>query len=519
MFKKIGFKLSFAVSVATILIIGIYAYINIHSQTDVLLDEVERHSNQLSETVISSTRYEMLLNNRSHISETIRTIGRQAFIQEVRILNKEGITIYSSDSTAIGHTVDKKADACYACHTANEPLESLPIKERTRIYTLPEDSTRLLGIINPIYSERSCWEAACHVHDAEQKVLGVLDIIVSLETIDQQIARAKFKMFLFALTCILALSGVLWYFVRRWVDKPVSDLVEATQHVAAGDLSYTIQRSGSDELGMLARSFNNMTQKLSEARMQLFQSDKMASLGRLAAGVAHEINNPLTGILTYSSYLMKRSKQNPEMQRDLAVIVKETKRSRDIVKGLLDFARQSIPKKHAADVSEIIHHVVDVVKNQLNISRIKLVKDLGEHLPEVVVDENQIQQVLTNLIVNAADAIGKESGTITISASLSESAAHGASRAGGNNGPAESDFVIIKVSDTGSGIAEANLSKIFDPFYTTKGHGGTGLGLAVVRGIIENHNGTISVESKVGKGTTFTVRLPLAPAAKKTAAS
>ncbi|MCB0296815.1 MAG: two-component sensor histidine kinase, partial [Calditrichaeota bacterium] len=116
MFKKIGFKLSFAVSVATILIIGIYAYINIHSQTDVLLDEVERHSNQLSETVISSTRYEMLLNNRSHISETIRTIGRQAFIQEVRILNKEGITIYSSDSTAIGHTVDKKADACYACH-------------------------------------------------------------------------------------------------------------------------------------------------------------------------------------------------------------------------------------------------------------------------------------------------------------------------------------------------------------------------------------------------------------------
>ncbi len=515
MFKKIGFKLIMAVSIATILIIGIYAYINIHSQSEVLLAEVERHSNQLSETVISSTRYEMLLNNRSHITEIIQTIGRQSFIDEVRILNKEGTTIYSSDSTAIGHIVDKEAEACYACHTANEPLESLPIIDRTRIYKTNPDSARLMGIITPVYSEQSCWEADCHAHSSDQTVLGVLDVTVSLEAIDKQLEEAEFKLFLFALISILALSSVLWYFVKRWIDKPVNELVEATQHVAGGNLNYAIQNPGNDELGMLARSFNNMTQKLSEARRQLFQSDKMASLGQLAAGVAHEINNPLTGILTYSSYLLKRSKKNPDMQRDLEVIVRETKRSRDIVKSLLDFARQSIPRKRKVDMNELINRVVSVIDNQLAINRIELVKNLSDQLPGVMVDENQIQQVLTNLIVNAADAIGKDGGKITISTARNNPASDTISRIGKASSPQNHNFIEIKITDTGCGISETNLSKIFDPFFTTKGHEGTGLGLAVARGIIDNHNGTISVESEVSKGTTFTIRLPLAEMNKK----
>lgn len=515
MLKKIGFKLILAVSVATILIIGIYAYINIRSQNEVLLAEVERHSNQLSETVLSSTRYEMLLNNRPHITRIIRTIGQQPFIHEVRILNKDGMTIYSSDSTTIGHMVDKKAEACYACHTADEPLERLPIAERTRIYKINPDSVRLLGNITPIYNSRSCWEADCHAHSSGQSVLGVLDITVSLEAIDRQIKRAGFKMFLFALISILALSSVLWYFVRHWVDKPVNHLVEATKHVAAGNLNYTIQNPGDDEMGMLARSFNNMTQKLSEARLQLFQSDKLASLGQLAAGVAHEINNPLTGILTYSSYLLKRSKKDPEMQRDLAVIVRETKRSRDIVKGLLDFARQSIPRKHAADIKEIINRAVGVVEHQLTINHIKLVENLSDQLPEVIVDENQIQQVFTNLLVNAADAIGKDSGEITISAALINPATDDILPVDEALNLKDFDSIEIKVADNGCGISETNLPKIFDPFFTTKGHTGTGLGLAVVQGIIDNHNGTISVKSAVGKGTTFTIRLPLGRAKKK----
>lgn len=158
-----------------------------------------------------------------------------------------------------------------------------------------------------------------------------------------------------------------------------------------------------------------MTKKLSEARLQLFQSDKMASLGRLAAGVAHEINNPLTGVLTYSSFLLKREK-NPELQEDLKVIVRETKRSREIVKSLLDFARQSVPKKNEANLNEIIEHAISVVENQLSIDHIKLIRHLDPNLPAITVDSNQMQQVIINLLVNAHDAIEKN-GSITITSS------------------------------------------------------------------------------------------------------
>ena len=191
------------------------------------------------------------------------------------------------------------------------------------------------------------------------------------------------------------------------MDSPVKELVKATDQIAAGNLSYSIKNLSNDELGALGKSFNNMTRKLDETNQQLYQSTKMASLGQLAAGVAHEINNPLTGVLTYSSFLLKRTKDNPQMQEDLNVIVRETMRSRDIVKGLLDFARQSTPKKSMIDVNEIINRADAVIKNQMRLSHITLIKIFDNRLPKITADANQIQQVFINLFVNATDAIGK----------------------------------------------------------------------------------------------------------------
>jgi len=626
MFKKISIKLILPVGIATIIIVMVYAFINVRSQSQILLSGVEQHANQLSETVKSSTKYAMLLNHREHISETIKTIGAQEFIQEIRIFDKEGVSIYSSDTNSIGTMVDKKAEACYVCHAANEPLEHLDISERTRVYRVEPDSTRLLGIINAIYNEKSCWEAACHAHDEKKSVLGVLDITVSLEAIDKQISLAKFKMLIFALVAIAAISGILWFFVWRLIERPVNELVHATKSVADGNLSYTISDMGGDELGMLARSFNNMTNKLSEARKQLFQSDKMASLGKLAAGVAHEINNPLTGILTYSSFLLKRTKDHPEIQEDLAVIVRETKRSREIVKGLLDFARQSIPKKNNVNINELIVKAIKVIDNQLTLSQIQVDKNFDQELPNVIVDANQLVQVFINLAVNAKDAIGKNGGTLTISTSLISLDPFGVTQVKNalcakghslmdntvkidgmptikvktnidrNEGYINVDpvygkhrnnygikleknktieiscfkcnisllnkekkcpdcgapqytleipgkgqllgccrkgcywqhwediekegrreFVQIEVRDTGCGIEKDKMNQIFDPFFTTKGQKGTGLGLAVIWGIINNHEGSISVDSEEGKGTTFTVHLPTARSREKTA--
>ncbi|MGA7836521.1 MAG: HAMP domain-containing protein, partial [Ignavibacteriaceae bacterium] len=322
MFNKIGFKLIVAVGLTAIITIGVFAYFNIQRQSNALLAEVERHANQLGETVKSSTRYDMLLNQRDRIDKTIISIGGQAGIRSVRILNKLGEIIYSSHKEDIGEMVDKKAESCYACHEADRPLERLPINKRTRIYKIHPDSSRILGIISPIYNARSCWEAKCHAHSKDKTILGVLDVTTTLSEVDNEIERGEIEIVIFALAAIIALSFIIGFLVRRWIDKPVSELLKATDQVGVGNLNYTIKDKGNDELGKLAGSFNVMTQKLSEARMQLFQSDKLASLGRLAAGVAHEINNPLTGVLTYSSFLLKRTQDNPELQEDLKVIVR-----------------------------------------------------------------------------------------------------------------------------------------------------------------------------------------------------
>ncbi|MFO7524648.1 MAG: ATP-binding protein [Ignavibacteriaceae bacterium] len=617
MFNKIGIRLIIAVAFTAIIIIGVFAYFNVKSHSDGLIKEVERHANQLSETVISSTRFDMMQNQRERIQQIINTIGQQEHIRDVRILNKEGLITYSSDASIINQMVDKNAEACYACHTADQPLENISITERTRIFRLNPDSSRFIGIITPINNDRSCWEADCHAHPSDQKVLGVLDVTISLEDVDRSIMKGEIEIVIFSIVAVIAVGFIIGFFVRRWVVHPVNDLLNGTKQVSMGNLNYAIKDMGDDEIGKLGQSFNNMTKKLSEARMQLFQSDKMASLGRLAAGVAHEINNPLTGVLTYSSFLLKRTKDNPEFQEDLKVIVRETMRSREIVKSLLDFARQSVPKKSNADINEIINKSIEVIENQLSMNKVKVEKVINKDLPKITVDSNQMQQVFINLLVNASDAIGKNGGTITVKTNHISLSPYGTAqikkaqcpkrhslldnevkidgipsikvkaRFNGdeslihidpiygklrniydqnykekkesqylcpecNNSlliekkscpkcssavigievpgqgvyevcsmkgcPYEKwdyvdsaglqEFIEVKITDTGSGISNEDLSKIFDPFFSTKGQKGTGLGLAVIWGIIDNHNGTITVDSEIEKGTAFTIRLP-----------
>jgi two-component system NtrC family sensor kinase len=264
--------------------------------------------------------------------------------------------------------------------------------------------------------------------------------------------------------------------------------------VAAGDLATVIPVTASHELGDLARAFNSMTQSLADARRQVTQADKLASVGRLAAGVAHEINNPLTGVLTYASFLAKRAETDPETRQDLEVIVRETKRCREIVRGLLDFARQAPPLRRPTDLNVVVRRTLAVLQNQLSLKRVSAVLDLAEDLPQVAADQNQLQQVVLNLVLNAADATGESGGTIRVTTRGEESS------------------VELAVEDEGCGIRREHLPHLFEPFFSTKGTGGTGLGLAVIWGIVQGHGGTIDVKSEEGKGARFTVRLPHEPA-------
>jgi two-component system NtrC family sensor kinase len=472
-------------------IVGLFSYIILTAQHTALLSQVQHQADQLSETVKAVTKYDMLLNHRKGVHRTIETLGEQPGIRVVRIFNKEGEIIFSSDKAeTAGTMVDKRAEACFACHAIDKPLERLDIPQRTRIFK-GENGMRNLGIINPIYNEPSCWQSSCHAHDVDQKVLGILDITMSLEFADHQVYLNKVKLIIFAIGSVLAISLLLWVFVQQMVGKPVSELVKATNIVAGGNLNYKIKTSQRDELGNLAASFNDMTQQLAEVQLQLYQSEKLASLGRLAAGVAHEINNPLTGVMTFSSFLLKRAENDEDLRSDLEVIVRESTRCREIVKGLLDFARPAPAMKAKVSVNEIIARTEAVVQNQLTIKKISFESRLAPDLPDIMADRGQLEQVFLNLFVNAIDAV-EENGKITVSSRYLQ-----------ENG---SGSIAILVRDDGGGIAPEQLPKVFEPFYTTKGAKGTGLGLAVVWAIIEKHNGLITIDSVLGKGTEVKLR-------------
>ncbi len=354
------------------------------------------------------------------------------------------------------------------------------------------------------------------IRDVTGKIVGILYVgMLEAPYIDlrNKVVYSFFGIGVLGVFLVLLLS----FFITTGIIRPLREMVWATRKIAEGDLSLELSISSKDEIGQLAESFNHMLVRLKQARQeledygrtleekveqrsrqlkkiqaQLMQSEKLASLGRLASGVAHEINSPLTGILTFSHLLMRRLKDHPELHRELEVIVKETTRVSAIVRGLLDFARESKPQKRPCNINELILQTLSLVEHQAVFHDIRIVKSLDPQVPMILVDANQIQQVFMNILLNAADAM-PAGGVLTITSKLIS----------------EDSFAQVRFSDTGIGIPEKNLNRIFDPFFTTKADKkGTGLGLAVSYGIIDRHRGQIEVQSEEGKGTTFTIRLP-----------
>ena len=510
---RIGTRLILGAGLSTALVIGIMAVVIVRDHAAQLLFERTRSANQLSETIKSSTHFDMLENHRENLYEQIRAIGglEREGIRKVRVFNKEGRIMFSSDSGDIGTSLDPKGEACYACHVEGKPLERLDIHQRARIFRAA-DGTRLLGIINPIPNEPSCSTADCHAHSPRQSLLGVLDVNVSLAEVDREIAHSRAVMAGAALAAILAGSAILWWLNRRLVVRPVAALVAGTRRVGEGDLATPIPFVGRHELGELAKAFNTMVERLSETQRQLALADKLASVGRLAAGIAHEINNPLTGVLSYASLLRKRFDADKAAAEDLDVIVRETVRCRGIIKGLLDFSRPAQPMRKPTDLNEVARRAVAVVMSQLSLRHVSLSLDLAADLPAAHADANQIQQVVVNLLLNAADAIGEEGGTIAVSTRTAMMPA--AFEADPESAPTEAGepvpAVELTVADDGCGIVPEDLPHLFEPFFSTKGNRGTGLGLAVTWGLVEAHGGRIDVQSQPGRGAQFTVRIPLA---------
>ncbi|HXJ35585.1 MAG TPA: ATP-binding protein [Candidatus Eisenbacteria bacterium] len=410
---RIGIQFVAVVGVVIAVAITVLAMLTLRSHRREMIAQLTRSADLLSETVKRSTEDYMLENRRERVLRQIEAIGRDERIDRVRLFNKEGRIVFSSDAAEVGRLPEPGSEACVGCDQGQPPLD-----ERTRIFTV--GARRLLGIANPIQNQPSCSAAACHAHPPDETVLGVLDVTMRLDDVDQQIAASRRRIAALAVVTIAVTGLLLWVLSRRLIVRPVEALAAGTRRVAAGDLTTTIAVTGRHELGELASAFNAMTARLSDDQRQLAQADKLASVGRLAAGVAHEINNPLTGVLSYASLLAERPGLNPEMRADLEVVVRETKRCREIVRGLLDFARQTPPRRQPTDLNDVARRAVAVVMNQLQLRHVSLALDLAADLPAVDADANQMQQVLVNLLLNATDAIGERGGTIRLASRRSE---------------------------------------------------------------------------------------------------
>jgi len=485
-----------AVLVATTLVIGLgaEAWVSSRAYEAELLREALSGLHRLSDTLQRSMRYAMLHDDRPAIAHAIRTVGAGDVIEHVRLLNKDGRVRASSREPEVGQRVDTSDVACTPCHGEGQsPRSRVTPEERSAIFT-GADGGRRFQVVEPVINERACSTAGCHVHSADQQVLGVLTITTSLAHLDAGIAAFRWRTLAVSLFVIALVTGLVLLVLRRLVSTRIRRLLEGTRRVASGDLSYRIPDLGGDEFGVLAESFNRMTTTLSETRGQLLQSERLASLGRMSAGVAHEINNPLTGVLLFSSAMLDELPSDDPHRENVSLIVSETTRCRDIIRGLLDFSRQTPTSTQPARIADVVAQAVAIVRTQASVAHVEIdfVPPERCSVPPLEMDPKQIQQVVLNLLLNAVDAM-PEGGRVTIRCQEV------------GEGMAE-----LTIADTGSGIPPEHLSRLFEPFFSTKGNRGTGLGLAIAWGIVEQHGGTITVTSTVGEGTTFAIRLPLA---------
>ena len=491
---------------------------------------IRQNGNNVGSIVEGSLYHSMLENNKSTLQSTLDIINTMSGIDEVNMYNSKDSLVYSSFSS------DKTTHSnpnCISCHQNIQAM--FPRKEKAyRIMNIKsecnmnqnDNSHRHLLIRSPILNEKACYTSSCHAHTETDDVLGSLIIKIPLYDLDSAVQKSSTRFYLLATLITLLLVFILILFTRKKIKNPLNDIIKASIAVSNGNKStrIDIKPNQLDDMRMVSLAFNDMldnlqtateelqnwsqqleykvqkkSEELGAAQNELIHIERIASLGKLSSSVAHEINNPLSGILVYTKLIYKQL-SNPElyaskresMLKHLKLIENETKRCGEIVKGLLDFSRKEQQDFESRHLNKVLQDTYELMTHPIKIANINFLTDFSAKSDLVFCSPNQIKQACVAIIVNASEAV-LDNGEIIIS----------------TKNP-DIDTIKIEISDNGIGIPVDDLPHIFEPFFSTKRDtSGIGLGLAIVHGIIKSHNGTMEVKSELGKGTTISITLPI----------
>jgi two-component system NtrC family sensor kinase len=491
---------------------------------------IRQSGNNIGSIVEGSLYHSMLENDKSALQSTLDVINTMSGIDDVNMYNEKDSLVYTSFSS---ETSSHSNPNCLSCHKNISSM--FPRKEKAyRIINIKsecmmnqnDNKHRHLLIRSPILNEKSCYTSSCHAHQQNEEILGSLIIKIPLTDLDNAVQKSSTEFYLLATFITLLLISVLILFTRKKIKKPLNELIKASEAVANGDKNtrLVIKPNQLDDMRMVSQAFNDMldnlqtateelqnwsqqleykvqkkSEELGAAQNELIHIERIASLGKLSSSVAHEINNPLSGILVYTKLIYKQL-SNPELYaskrdsilRHLKLIENETKRCGDIVKGLLDFSRKDHDDFETRHLHEILQETYELMTHPIKIASINFLNDFAAKSDLINCSPNQIKQACVAILVNASEAV-LENGEIVVS----------------TKNP-DLETIRIEISDNGIGIPEDDIPHIFEPFFSTKHDtSGIGLGLAIVHGIVKSHNGKIDVKSELGKGTTIAITLPL----------
>ncbi|MFC1843946.1 ATP-binding protein [Thermodesulfobacteriota bacterium] len=523
---RLGNRIIATIIVALTLVMSVEIILDLYFGKKDALELMETLSVDLAASTYSGIKYPMSVGDSSAVQQVLSDIREKMEGIEVFICDTNHLITWSTHRdkiyTDITNTISN-AESLEALNTlllsGEAPRESF----ETEI-----DGTRHIIIMEPILNEEVCF----HCHGSSRKIIGGMIVTTNVERALMKVSASRNRIILTTILALMAIIGISYALIEKFISSRVQSLTEGVKKVAAGDLEFEIQTRSSDEIGDLARSFNFMTHELKEAHDEItnwalnleylvdertaqleraqknaIRTEKMASMGRLAAIVAHEINNPLAGIRTYAKLMLKRKSElfsgdTLKYIQYIETIESESARCGDIVRGLLQFARPTKPRIGLHDINTLVQETLRLVQHQIDLLNIEVTLYLGPESPEASCDDQKIKQALVALLLNACDAVQNDTGHITIRTALLTKAKK----------------VEISIQDNGIGMDEETKSHMFEPFFTTKTISpeheaslNSGLGVSVVYEIVEAHHGNIDVESEVGEGTTVTIFLPTEP--------